>query len=62
MSVVGTELMLIVENGICAWCGRRESNPHEDTINGFSYQLRLSPSRVAPSRFGEFVVWTIASL
>jgi hypothetical protein len=25
------------------WCGRRESNPHGLTPNGFSYQLRLSP-------------------
>ena len=25
------------------WCGRRESNPHGHTPNGFSYQLRLSP-------------------
>src|SRR5271169_2667750 len=25
------------------WCGRRDSNPHGVTPNGFSYQLRLSP-------------------
>ena len=28
---------------------------------GFSYQLRLSPPRLAPSRWSEFVVWTIPS-
>jgi hypothetical protein len=25
------------------WCGRRDSNPHERKLNGFSYRLRLSP-------------------
>ena len=25
------------------WCGRRDSNPHEPKLNGFSYRLRLSP-------------------
>ena len=25
------------------WCGRRDSNPHELRLNGFSYRLRLSP-------------------
>jgi hypothetical protein len=38
------------------WCGRRDSNPHGVTPNGFSYQLRLSPP---PCR--AFVVWTIPS-
>jgi len=28
---------------------------------GFSYQLRLSPPRLAPAEPGEFVVWTIPS-
>src|SRR5580658_965383 len=27
------------------WYGRRESNPHGVTPNGFSYRLRLSPPR-----------------
>jgi hypothetical protein len=43
------------------WCGRRESNPHGVTPNGFSYHLRLSPPRLARARFGSFVVWTIPS-
>jgi hypothetical protein len=43
------------------WCGRRESNPHGVTPNGFSYHPRLSPPRLARARFGSFVVWTIPS-
>jgi hypothetical protein len=27
------------------WCGRRDSNPHGITPDGFSYQLLLSPPR-----------------
>jgi hypothetical protein len=45
-----------------AWCGRGDLNPHGLAPNGFSYQLRLSPS--PPSRVrarGGFVVWTIPS-
>src|SRR5271166_1549863 len=31
------------DTGGFEWCGRRDSNPHGVTPNGFSYQLRLSP-------------------
>ena len=44
------------------WCGRGDSNPHEHSLNGFSYRLRLSPPRrCALKRVGRFAVWTIPS-
>jgi len=31
------------------WCGRRDLNPHELTLNRFSYLLRLSPPLLSGS-------------
>src|SRR5258708_6460567 len=38
------------------WCGRRDSNPHRLSPNGFSYQLRLSPP--PPSRSTKAALWS----
>ena len=40
---VGSTLPFVNSRRESVWCGRRGSNPHDLTIERFSYPLRLSP-------------------